>query len=324
MIRDQGSKNHHYLPQFYINKFRNEQNKVWVFDFESFNQYSNKSNNFSYLKFIREKSSKSFAYIENDNTLFNLKRVGINDYPEQELAKYEKEVSILLDKVVKYNNGDKFPLPGIEWPKLYTFFLSLQFRNPGIRKQLFDLYENQFIDLINLFPIYSNPKINYAINNKKQYLISKLKLSGNLDNIMKLSLPSILMGKLTQDKVLYNKHMDDTYIFAPINAGNFEFLGTDTPVFANYFYLETGTFDKFFIPINPQLIIYNNLNINKENMISLNLLSIANANRYIFSKTKKILEVYLQYYFEYKNMPKFSKLGKLEFKNELFRLIISN
>jgi hypothetical protein len=95
MIRDQGSKNHHYLPQFYINKFRNEQNKVWVFDFESFNQYSNKSNNFSYLKFIREKSSKSFAYIENDNTLFNLKRVGINDYPEQELAKYEKEVSIL-------------------------------------------------------------------------------------------------------------------------------------------------------------------------------------------------------------------------------------
>jgi hypothetical protein len=120
------------------------------------------------------------------------------------------------------------------------------------------------------------------------------------------------VSKGHSDRVFENTHLFQLY-----KSEEFEFLSSDSPVFLTEINIENGLFERYFVPLNPKKIVCNNLKLTTIPPICVNLLSIANANRFIFAKTKKSLEKSLDVYFNLMANPEFQGLDKSQLRNKL-------
>lgn len=116
----------HYVPQFYLNKFINENGLLHIYDLRQKKFYTQKPKNVCFKKNLYE--------VEWRNANLKLGKYVLVNNIENEFCRYESEFAILLQKIIAICTSEQNPnaliLYGKEKEVLFRFVVNLMVRNP--------------------------------------------------------------------------------------------------------------------------------------------------------------------------------------------------
>lgn len=247
----------HYVPQFYLNKFTDDNGLLHIYDLRQKKFYTQKPKNICYKKNLYE------TEWQDANPKLG-KYVLVNNI-EDEFCRYESEFAILLQKIIVICTPTQNPKASILYGKekevLFRFVVNLMIRNP------------LNMDLLGLFEIPKEIKNSDGMSLFRA-VMCKMGLGG-ADSVYlaaqkKVMLTDEIEGSFPQVYAKYLKKICFTFFYAQDN----EFITSDIPVCLGDDCTISGE-DKtcLYLAINPKIAVlfgnYNLLRIHKNKMIKI-------------------------------------------------------
>ncbi|MCD5390201.1 MAG: DUF4238 domain-containing protein [Candidatus Pacebacteria bacterium] len=305
------SKKHHYLPQFYVKGFTNNQAHVFVLN-KSTGKINKQGKNGTFHKYkfytvdFNKHKQRSPESAERMRKQFGLEKVdtsGYIEYPdmiEDLLGDSETASAPIIRKLIERKN-----ITERERFELSTFIALMYTRNPLFHKFVSEIEEQRVNQGIKkMFENEENIKDMYNKILEEDYEneidVQKILDCVNEDRYKvkvpkELTVQMMLLGVTTIDKILYNK----TWLIleAPLLTS---FITSDQPVFMNHpIALEQGPFSvgvetqgvEVIFPISKELILIMRKTPIKDDILykKINRLEVRNLNKLIFSHSQRYI-----------------------------------
>lgn len=238
IIQNNEPKKHHYIPQFILRRFCDENNKVLYWDLKE--------------KHIFHRSTKWFFM--NENMYRDEKNHPDNPtFIEKEFSKFENEIAeLMIDKII---DKSEVSLSRAEMEKLRIFMSLLSFRSDLRMKQ----YKNK------------------AFDEQTENVLKKYQPDGNYEDLWKKELSALLNCRTYQD-IDNNKAIDpiiktdfknliDGYYMTVVDARGGEFILSDVYPTTEVFKInqETNLHMHELYPVSPtRMLLLNHIVFKKE------------------------------------------------------------
>ncbi|MFD2034434.1 DUF4238 domain-containing protein [Belliella marina] len=287
---------HHYIPEFYLKGFTNEENTFKIYDVQR-------------KKFIRngkDFSTKSYFFEEDGNTILTDK--GADDFIEKGFAEIDNRVSSLFNKVRIADSNTRFGLSENDMPALQHFVSVLFWRIPSNYDKIKKLiHENELHE----FGLLIKSKLtNETVRDEE--LENKIRNNPSFFKALKLLLPNLT----------YKRLLDcDTPLTIQTFPKELPALCSDNPVIFEKSNFPDIYYDDFIFPLTNRHVLIRankiNPNVPVHIKITIDLIVLKQANKYVSCTDSKYIGM-LENLFAKQNMT----LDKL--KEMVFRTLIDS